>query len=150
MLCVERFGGCEVIRNGGCRFAKHIRHYRVKHDIVNGKGVLKTVFLTASHRDEFATVSRELSQDANVLAVDKTASFGILGIVLVSLYSLHLFGVSHDDPDTTPFKDIENGHPVFACELHVDIEAAVFMEPVGEAVEAGIERGKTLFLIARL
>ena len=48
MLRVERFGGCEVIRNGSCRFAKHIRRDRVERDIANGKGILKTVFLTAS------------------------------------------------------------------------------------------------------
>ena len=73
MLRVERFGGCEVIRNGSCRFAKHIRRGRVERDIANGKGILKTFFLTASQRDELATVSRELSRDANVLARDKAA-----------------------------------------------------------------------------
>ena len=64
------------------------------------KAVLKAVLLTAPYRDEFAAVSCELTQDADVLTGDKAAfdetdteqvtdPFGILGIVLVSLYSFH-------------------------------------------------------------
>ena len=161
MLRVEGFVGCQVIRDGGCGFAKHVRHDGVERDIADGKSVLKAVFLTAPHRDEFATVSCELTQDADVLTGDKAAfnetdteqvtnPLGILGIVLVSLYSFHPFGVGDNDPDAAPLKDVENRHPVFAGGLHADVEAVVFMEPVGKVVKTGIERGKTLLLIARL
>lgn len=161
MLRVERYVGCQVIRDGGCGFAEHIGHDGVERDIADGKSVLKTVFLTAPHRDEFATVSCELTQDADVLTGDKAAfnetdteqvtnPLGILGIVLVSLYSFHPFGVGDDNPDAAPLKDVENRHPVFSGRLHADIETVVLVEPVCKAVEAGIERGKTLLLIARL
>ena len=161
MLRVERFVGCEVIRDGSCGFTKHIRHDGVERDIADSKGVLKAVFLAAPHRREFAAVPRELAQDADLLTGDEAAfdqtdteqisnPLGIFGIVFVSLYSFHPFGVGDDDPDAAPLKDVENRHPVFAGGLHADVETVVLKEPVCEAVEAGIERGKAFLLIAWL
>lgn len=47
MVRVKGFVGCEVIRNGGCGFAKHIRHNGIQSHIANGERILKVVFLTA-------------------------------------------------------------------------------------------------------
>lgn len=161
MLRVEGFVGCQVIRDGGCGFAKHIRHDGVESNIADGKSVLKSVFLAAPHRCELIAITSELTQDADVLTGDEAAfdqtdteqvanPLRILGIVLVSLYSFHPFGVGDDGSDAAPLKDVENRHPVFSGGLHADIETVVLVESVCEAVEAGIERGKTLLLIAWL
>ena len=155
MLRVERFVGCQVIRDGGCGFAEHIGHDGVERDIADGKSVLKSVFLAAPHGCELIAITSELTQDADILTGDEAAfdqtdteqvadPLGIFGVVLVSLYSFHPFGVGDDDPDAAPLKDVDNRHPVFAGGLHADVETVVLVKPVCKAVETGIERGKTL------
>ena len=103
MLGVKILVGCEVIRNSGCGFAKHIGHDGIQRHIADGKGILKAVFLAASHRCELIAVTSQFAEDADILVRDKTAfhqanakqisnPFGVLGIILVTLYSFDPFG----------------------------------------------------------
>ena len=57
MLWVKILIGCQVICDCGRRFAKHIRHDRIKSHIADSKGILKTILLAAFHRSEFVTVA---------------------------------------------------------------------------------------------
>lgn len=70
--------------------------------------VFCAVFLAASHRCELIAVTSQFAEDADILVRDKTAfhqanakqisnPFGVLGIILVTLYSFDPFGVCDDN-----------------------------------------------------
>lgn len=145
MVRVKGFVGCEVFCNGGCGFTKYIGHNGIQSQIADSQRILKTVLLAAFHRREFVAVACKLTQNADVQIWDKAAfhkanakqitdSFGILCIILVSLYSFYPFGVSDNDLDTTLFKDVEYRYPIHSRGFHADIQTAVFQESGGKTV----------------
>ena len=151
MLGIKIFVGCEVVRNSGCGLAKHIGHDGIKCHIVDGKSVLETVFLAASHGCKFVAVTSQLTEDADILARDEAAfhqadakqisnPFGVLGIILVALYSFDPFGIGNDDTDTPFLQNIEDRDPVLPSGFHADVQTVILMEPVGKAVQVRVER----------
>lgn len=56
MLCVKILIGCEVVRDGGCGLAKHIRHDGIQRHVADGERVLEAVFLTAFRGCELIAV----------------------------------------------------------------------------------------------
>ena len=150
MLGVKILVGCEVVRNSGCGLAKHIGHDGIKRHIADSKSILKTVFLTAFHRCELIAIASQLAEDANVLVRDEAAfyqtnaeqisnPFGVLGIILVALYSLDPLRIRNDNTDTPFFQDIKDRNPILPGGLHADIHAVILIEPVGEAVQVRVE-----------
>ena len=161
MLGVKILVGCEVIRNSGCGFAKHIGHDGIQRHIADGKGILKAVFLAASHRCELIAVTSQFAEDADILVRDKTAfhqanakqisnPFGVLGIILVTLYSFDPFGVCDDNTNAPLFQDIEHRNPILSGGLHTDIQTVILMEPVGKAVQVRVKCRKAFLLITGL
>lgn len=125
------------------------------------KRILKTLLLAAFHRNQLVAVTSELLQNANIQSRDETAfyetdekqitdSFGILRIILVSLYSLYPFGVGNHDPNTALFQDVEYGNPIFPGGFHADIQTVVFQKPIRKTVQVGIEGTESLFLVVGL
>ena len=101
MLWIKILIGCQVIRDCGRGFTKHIRHNGIKSHIANGKSVLKTILLTALHRSELIAVAGQLPQDTDILGRNKAAfhqtdaeqipnPLGILCVILVSFTHLGL------------------------------------------------------------
>lgn len=66
------------------------------------------------------------------------------------MYGLDPLGVSNDDPDIPLLQNVKDGDPVLPSGLHADIQAGVFMEPVGKAVQIRVECGKAFLLITWL
>ena len=146
MLRVKRFVGCEVIRNGGCGFAKHIGHNRIQCHVADGKRILKAVLLAAPHRNQFVAVTSKFAKNANIQVWDEATfhkantkqipdPLGIFRIILVSLYSFYPFWVSNNDPNTTLFKDVEHRNPILSGGFHTDIQTVVFQQPVRKTVQ---------------
>ena len=146
MVRVKGFIGCEVIRNGGCGFAKHIGHNGIQCHIADGKGILEAVLLAAFHRNQFIAVAGKLTQNADIQIWDEAAlykantkqitnPFGVFRVILVSLYSLYPFGIGNNDPDTTLFKDVEYRNPILSGGFHADIQTVVLQKPVGKTVQ---------------
>ena len=73
MILVKGFAGCEVIRNGGCGFAKHIGHNKIQCHIADSKRILKPVFLAAFHRDQFVAVAGKLAKNTDIQVWDEAA-----------------------------------------------------------------------------
>ena len=71
-------------------------------------------------------------------------------IILVTLYGFYPLGVGNGDADATFFKNVEHGNPILARGLHTNINAVVFVKPIGETVKIGIVSGKTFLLVVRL
>lgn len=153
MFCVKGLVGCQVIRNSGCGFAKHIRHDRVQRDVANSESVLKPVFLTAPHGSEFVPVAGQFPQDADLLVWDETAFYQsdakqisdllrVLRIILVSLYSFHSFWVRDHDPNAALLQNVKYGNPILPRGLHTDVQTRILMQPIGKAVQVGIKGGK--------
>ena len=161
MLGVKILAGCEVVRNSGCGLAKHIGHDGIQSHIADGEGILKTVFLAASHRCKFVAVTSQLAEDADILVWDKAAfhqadakqianPFGVLGIILIALYSLDPFRVGNDDTDPPFLKNIEDRNPVLPSGFHADVQTVILMEPVGKVVQVRVKRRKAFLLITGL
>lgn len=142
MVRVKGFIGCEVIRNGGCGFAKHIGHNGIQCHIADGKGILEAVLLAAFHRNQFIAVAGKLTQNADIQIWDEAAlykantkqitnPFGVFRVILVSLYSLYPFGIGNDNIDFI-FQNIKDRNPVFSCGFHTDIKAVVVEKPLTE------------------
>lgn len=161
MLGVKIFVGCEAVRNSDCGLAKHIGHDGIQRHIADSKSVLKAVFLAAFHRREFVAIASQLAEDANVLGRNEATfyqtdaeqisdPFGVLGIILVALYSLDPFRVGDDDTDIPFLQNVEDRDPVLPGGFHADVQTTILMEPVGEAVQVGVERRKAFLLITGL
>ena len=140
MIRIKGSVGCEVIRNGSCRFTKHIGHNGIQSHIADSECILKTVFLAAFHGNQLIAVASKLSQNTDIQVWDEAAFYkanakqitdplGIFRIIFVSLYSLYPFGVGNHDPNTTFFKDVEYGNPVLSGGFHTDIQTVVFQKP---------------------
>ena len=106
---------------------------------------METVLLAVPHGDQLIAVASEFTQNADIRFWDEAAFYkantkqiadplGIFRIILVSLYSLHPFGICNDDSDTPFFKDVEYRDPVFPGGFHTDIQTVVFQKPVSKSV----------------
>lgn len=146
MFRIKGFVGCEVIRDGGCGFTKHIRHDRIQSYIADCERILKAVFLTAFHGNQLIAVAGKLAQNADIQVWDEAAfhkanakqvsnPLGIFRIILVSLYSLYPFGVRYYDTNTAFFKNVEYRNPILPGGFHADIQTIVFQKPVCETVQ---------------
>ena len=62
MLSVKGVVGCEVIRNGGWGFTKHVRHDRIQSHIADCERILKAVFLAAFYGYQLIAVAGKLTQ----------------------------------------------------------------------------------------
>lgn len=161
MLRIKGLVGCEVIRNCGCGFTKHIGHNRIQCYIADCERILKAIFLTAFHGYQLIAVAGKLTQNADIQVGDEAAfhkanakqipdPFGILRIIFVSLYSLYPFGVRYYNPNATLFKDVEYRNPILPRGFHADIQTIVFQQPVRKTVQIRIECAESLFLIVGL
>ncbi len=73
--------------------------------------------------------------------------YGIFIVGLLALNSPDIFrGVDNDME--VPFKEIEDGNPVFTGGFHTDFGTAVTQEPVTAGNEAGVESGEPLFPVS--
>ena len=137
MFRVKGSVGCEVIRNGGCGFAKHIGHNAIQCHIADSKCILETIFLAAFHRNQLIAVAGKFPQNADIPIWDEAAFYkpntkqitdllGVFCIILVSLHSLYPFGVGNHDLNTTLFKNVKHRNPILSGGFHTDIQAVVF------------------------
>ena len=142
MIRVKGFIGCEVVRNCSCGFTKHIGHDRIQSHIADCERILKAIFLTAFHGHQLIAVAGKLTQNADIQVWDEAAfhkanakqipdPFGILRIILVSLYSLYPFGIGNDNIDFI-FQNIKDRNPVFSCGFHTDIMTIIVEKPLTE------------------
>ena len=161
MFGVKGLVGCEVIRNCSCGFTKHIGHDRIQSHIADCERILKAIFLTAFHGHQLIAVAGKLTQNADIQVWDEAAfhkanakqipdPFGILRIILVSLYSLYPLGVRYYNPNTTLFKDVEYRNPILPRGFHADIQTIVFQQPVRTTVQIRIKGAESLLLIVGL
>lgn len=84
-------------------------------------------------------------ENANILVRDEAVfhqtnakqisdPFGVLGIILVALYSLDLLGGRMTTRMPLFFQNVEDRNPLPSSGFHADVQTIILMEPIGEAV----------------